>query len=197
MGNTQDTPYFQVNDVAETVLIDRYQQKHWIDVRINKVNNVDPVTYDIEVLHAKQLRVNPYAIHVPSSKLREKKIPNGAVVDFRTPQGDWITVMVKDYNETKKLYEVVSLRSNSACIQLPRCELKLKEFKENQHIETVIRYGKQRGELWIRAIIEERRENGTYDLRVVRANKYNVSQQAIGVSSVYIRPILSVAKVNS
>eukprot|EP00493_Phyllostaurus_siculus_P008270 UN08368 len=78
MGNAQVTSTsFESGDVAETEYVDRYGKTHWIDVRINNVNKPEPLTYDIEVIHAKQLRVNPYAIHVPGSKLREKEYQMG------------------------------------------------------------------------------------------------------------------------
>jgi len=66
---------------------------------------------------------------------------------------------------------------------------KKQEYQIHQRVETIIRYGSEKGEKWINAtIVAYNEQDNTYDLRVANSAKYKVNPEAEHVDVKYIRP---------
>jgi len=66
---------------------------------------------------------------------------------------------------------------------------KKQEYQVHQRVETIIRYGSEKGEKWINAtIVAYNEQDNTYDLRVANSAKYKVNPEAEHVDVKYIRP---------
>jgi len=72
---------------------------------------------------------------------------------------------------------------------------KKQEYQVHQRVETIIRYGSEKGEKWINAtIVAYNEQDNTYDLRVANSAKYKVNPEAEHVDVKYIRPKENVEK---